>query len=117
MGTPALVPFGHSALSENHEADAKDQYFDARGYEAYGSYILTPKWMVRGGYNDLKPTNDSYNGRTHRQEIYFSLQYMLKRKLLDDLIYLEYKWDQGERYNGESGKNLLLVGIRYNLTY
>ena len=108
---------GTASRSKNHEADVNQQYFDARGYELYGSYIFNPKWHARAAYNDLKPTNNGYRGSLHQQETYFSLQYLLKQKLVDDIIYIEYKFNHGRRADGRSGKDLLLIGIHFNLSY
>ena len=38
-------------------------------------------------------------------------------KLVDDIIYLEYKYDSGRQTDGSSGDKLLLIGIHYNLSY
>jgi len=108
---------GTASRSNNHEADINSQYFDARGYELYGSYGFTPRWYGRVAYNDLKPTSDDYRGQLHQQETYLSIQYLLKKKLIDDVIYMEYKFDSGRRADGSGGKNLLLIGIHYNLSY
>ena len=108
---------GTASRSKNHEADINSEYFDARGYEIFGSYLFNRKWHGRIAYNDLKPTNDGYAGKLHQQETYFSLQYLLKKKLIDDIVYIEYKFDHGTRADGSNGKDLLLIGIHYNLSY
>ncbi|NRB42575.1 MAG: hypothetical protein HRU20_29580 [Pseudomonadales bacterium] len=102
--------------NSNHVTDPTGQYYDARGWEFYSSRKFTPRTMGRFGWNIQKPDDDSYIGKHKIQEYYLSWQYSYNRNNLQDKLYIEYLFNQGRDADGSEGKDLIVLGARFNLS-
>ncbi len=90
--------------------------FAANGIELYAHHYFTPKFMVLGGFNYLKPSG-KFNLLPSDFRI-LSIPVGAAYAILPDLIcYSEFEFNKNISVKGVKGTNVYCLGFRYNFSF
>jgi predicted porin len=101
---------------KNHATNDLDLYVDGNGAEVYAQWEFRPSWWLVGGGNWFEADEqDPQAGQYEIDQTIIGL-----RRTLDSfnrMLYAEYLIGNGSSFSGESGKNQLTLGIRWDFGY
>ncbi len=102
------------SILENHETTDKGIYFDAWGWEVFGSYNLSGKWWAIGGWNALEQRKDERLAGAYRLRYgIVGLRYSFDK--LRQFIYTETRLDNSINQDGSIPGNVYTLGIRWDI--
>ena len=97
----------------NQETTDEGKYFDGWGWEVYGQYQLREKIWLTGGWNYLRPDSDRLSGDYEIKYGVIGLRY--SHDGFQNMVYANFKFDEGRLSDGEELDNVFTIGIRWNM--
>ena len=97
----------------NQETTDEGMYFDGWGWEVYGQYQLREKIWLTGGWNYLRPDSDKTSGDYEIKYGVIGLRY--SHDGFQNMVYANFRFDEGRLFDGEELDNVFTIGIRWNL--
>ncbi len=98
---------------DNHETTNERTYFDGWGFEVYGSYELTGRWWLIGGWNYLTPNDDQAQAGDYRLNYgVIGARYTLKDAAR--MFYVELRLDDSRDADGSDMGNVYAAGVRWD---
>ena len=97
----------------NQEATDAGNYFDGWGWEVYGQYQLREKVWLTGGWNYLRPDSDRLSGDYEIKYGVIGLRY--SHDGFQNMMYANFRFDDGRLSDGEELDNVFTIGIRWNM--
>ncbi len=102
------------ARLENHETTNEGVYFDGWGWEVFGSYNISNRWWVVGGWNALEADNDQAQAGAYRIRYGVAgLRYTFDR--FRQMIYTELRFDDSRRADASQPGNTYTLGVRWDI--
>ena len=98
---------------ENMETTDQGRYFDGSGVEFYAQWEFRENWWLIGGVNALEPDADDPDSGMYRER-YAVLGGRYSFDSFKRMVYVEYRIDEGRRFDGGRNKDELTIGVRWD---
>jgi len=104
-----------SVVSRLLNQDVTDQgiYFDGWGWETYTQFQLREKIWFTAGWNYLRPDSDRSSGDYRVKYGVIGLRY--SQDGFQNMIYANFRLDDGRLTDGTTLDNVFTIGVRWNL--
>ena len=100
---------------ENVDTTDRHQYIDGYGAELYAQWQFKDRWWLVAGGNWLDPDDDDPEaGRYSIRYGVLGLRYTFDS--FRRMLYAEYRLDNGSTFDGNSRKDEITIGIRWDFS-
>ena len=101
-----------SRLDNMHTTD-QGRYFNGKGAELYAQWEFREKWWLIGGANVVEPDSEDPDAGMYRVR-YAVLGGRYSFDSFKRMVYVEYRIDEGRRFDGQRNKDELTIGVRWD---
>ena len=95
------------------ETTDQGRYFDGTGAELYAQWEIKDNWWLIGGANVLEPDAEDPDAGMFRVR-YVVLGGRYSFDSFKRMVYVEYRIDEGRRFDGRRNKDELTIGVRWD---
>ena len=97
----------------NMQTTDQNRYFNATGVELYAQWEVMDNWWLIGGANALEPDSEDPDVGMYRVR-YVVLGGRYSFDSFKRMAYVEYRIDEGRRFDGGRNKDELTIGVRWD---